>query len=278
MIRSIVILLLLLPFANSSAQEYKTIKANEDIYLVGKGNRSFSLFYLVDDGVVVIDPMNNEHAGATLEAIRKITDKPILNLFYSHNHWDHIGGGAIFKEEDAKIIAHKEAAVNIAASPEVIKPDSLWIGNKAEFHFGKSILETYYFGKNHGDGMTVFRFPQHNAIFIVDLVVPDRVLYSYLPDAQPKEWRLHLDSISELDFDAIYMSHERAIGDRRDLQLMKDYFDDLYAAVENEMNAGTPFFDIPEKVELPKYTHLKKYDEWLHMNVWRILMEKSIGQ
>ena len=87
-----------------------------------------------------------------------------------------------------------------------------------------------------------------------------------------------LKEIQQLDFDTLLMSHVRAVGTRKDLTLMQNYFDDLYAAVQKELDNGTNLFKIPNKVELPKYKHWKNYEEWLPMNVWRILMEKSIGQ
>ncbi|WP_370091865.1 hypothetical protein [Winogradskyella sp.] len=70
----------------------------------------------------------------------------------------------------------------------------------------------------------------------------------------------------------------RVKGSRKDITFMQDYFAALYEAVENELKKGTSFFEIPDKVKLPQYKNLKNYDKWLPMNVWRILMEKSIGK
>ncbi len=258
------------------AQPIETIRVQQDLYLVG--DRTYSCFYLTEEGVIVIDPLDSVHAAAAMDAIKKVTDKPVQYVFYSHNHWDHISGGQVFKEQGATVISHVEAAHHITPNPAVVLPDSTWQGEKATFTLGGKTLELYFYGRNHGDGMTVFRFPEYNAIFIVDLVVPDRVLYAYLPDASPKDWVEDLKKIQALAFDAVYMAHVRAVGDRRDVTRMQQYFDDLYAAVEKELNNGTPFFDIPTTVTLPQYKNLRNYEEWLPMNVWRILMEKTIGQ
>lgn len=259
-----------------SQHHIETIKAHENLYFVG--DRTFSCFYITSVGVIVIDPLDSLHASATLSAIRKVTDKPVKYVFYSHNHWDHISGGQIFKELGATIISHIEAKENITPNPKVLIPDSTWSGHETTFTLGGKTLQLYYFGRNHGEGMTVFRFPEYNAIFVIDLVVPDRVLYAYLPDASPKDWVEDLKKIQELEFDAVYMAHVRAIGDRSDITLMQQYFADLYAAVDKALNSETPFFEIPTTVKLPQYENLKNYEEWLPLNVWRILMEKSIGQ
>ncbi|MFA0963652.1 MBL fold metallo-hydrolase [Roseivirga sp. BDSF3-8] len=262
--------------AFSQALQKEVIKAKDNLYFTG--DRTYSAFYITDEGVIVIDPLDSANAAFTMQAIRSLTKKPVTYVFYSHNHWDHISGARVFKDQGAKIVSHQKAADNIAPNPDVLMPDSTWQGDYATFTYGGHTIELYYYGYNHGNGMTVFRFPQHNAVFIIDLVVPDRVLYAYLPDASPRNWVQHLQEIQKLDFDEAYFSHLRAIGDRSDLTLMQNYFRDLYAAVEQALNDGTPFFDIPQSVKLPQYSHLKNYDTWLHMNVWRILMEKSIGQ
>lgn len=271
-------LVLLLVFITGmlQAQEYKTIKVNDQIYMVG--NRTFSAFLITDSSVVVIDPINANHAKATKKAIDSITSLPVSHVFYSHNHWDHISGAQIFKAEGAKIISHELALKNTTPNPEVVWPDETWKGSQTKYTIGNTDIELYFYGRNHGDGMTVFRFPDYNTVFTIDLVVPDRVLYAYLPDADPKNWVQSLKQIDALEFDTLLMSHVRAVGSREDLHLIQQYFKDLYDAVQAELDKGTAFFEIPQAVELPQYKNLKNYEEWLHMNVWRILMEKSIGK
>lgn len=275
--KNILTIISLLFIHNYFAQnEIKVYQANKDIFLVG--DRVFSLYFITPSGVVVIDPINEKIATETLKSIRKQTNLPIKYVIYSHNHWDHNSGGEIFKKQGATFIAHEEAAKNMSPNKNVVKPDSLWSGDKTVLAFEKENLELFYYGKNHGEGMTVFNFPKRNTVFTVDLVVPDRVLYAYLPDAKPKFWLEDLYEIRKLKFNQLLMAHVRPIGTRKDLNLQIQYFEDLYSETEKAINNGTPFFEIPNKVKLPQYQHLQNYEEWLHMNVWRILMEKSIGQ
>src|SRR5262249_1718049 len=56
------------------------------------------------DGVIVTDPINSMAAKNMMDEIRKLTDKPVKFVIYSHNHWDHIAGARIFKDQGAKII------------------------------------------------------------------------------------------------------------------------------------------------------------------------------
>lgn len=73
------------------------------------------------------------------------------------------------------------------------------------------------------------------------------------------------------------MAHVRPIGSRKDLNLQIRYFEDLYQATLKALDSKVPFFEIPTTVKMPQYEHLQNYKEWLHMNVWRILMEISTG-
>jgi alkyl sulfatase BDS1-like metallo-beta-lactamase superfamily hydrolase len=49
------------------------------------------------DGIVIIDTnLTLEHAQDTLKEIRKITDKPVVAVVYTHHHGDHINGAQAF--------------------------------------------------------------------------------------------------------------------------------------------------------------------------------------
>lgn len=52
-----------------------------------------------DDGIIIVDTMETEEEGrAVLAEFRKITDKPIKAIIYTHNHTDHVFGASAFAE------------------------------------------------------------------------------------------------------------------------------------------------------------------------------------
>lgn len=258
--------------------EIREFKIEENLYRVG--DRAFALYYITNDGVIVVDPMGEKIATKMMEFIRARTNLPVKYVFYSHNHWDHIAGGQVFKDAGAIFIAHAAAAENIGAgNPSVVTPDEVWSGSQKTFTFGGKNIEMTYFGeKNHGEGNVIFKFTEYNSIYIADLVVPDRVFYLYMPDSKPKNWLSHLYQIQAMDFDKIYPAHVRTVATKEDLNNVIAYFEDLYKAVDEKIAEGVPFFEIPAKVDMPKWKHLLFYDEWLKLNVMRILQEKSFGQ
>lgn len=62
-----------------------------------------------DDGVFIVDVLESAtEAKEVLAEFRKITEKPIEALIYTHNHTDHVFGGAIFAEgRDIPVYAHE---------------------------------------------------------------------------------------------------------------------------------------------------------------------------
>lgn len=61
-----------------------------------------------DDGLIIIDTTESTKAAENILAeFRKITDKPVKTIIYTHSHRDHISGATVFAEgADVEIIAH----------------------------------------------------------------------------------------------------------------------------------------------------------------------------
>jgi glyoxylase-like metal-dependent hydrolase (beta-lactamase superfamily II) len=264
--------------AQTAKPAYKTTEVAPGLYSFGAG-MAFNAFMVTDDGVVVMDSFDTDFAKASLEAIRKVTDKPIKYLIYSHNHYDHISGGEVFKAEGATILSHIAAAnwLKRHPSPDVVMPDKTWSGSKSVLKVGRSQINLLYFGANHGEGMTVFQFPREKAIYTVDLVVPNRVAFAYMPDFSPKEWERTLAEMDKLDFDQVMFAHNAPVGPRKSVADQLEFLQDLRAAIFAEFKKGTPFMQIPNAVKLPQYEAWDGYKEWLPMNTWRVLLEIAMG-
>lgn len=59
------------------------------------------------DGLVIIDTTESLTAAKTIwEEFRKITDKPVKYVIYTHNHGDHFRGTKAFYQPGIKVIAH----------------------------------------------------------------------------------------------------------------------------------------------------------------------------
>lgn len=60
-----------------------------------------------DDSCILIDTLNGkEVAQDALAELRRITDKPVRTIFYTHTHFDHTSGAGVFAQDGTEIIAH----------------------------------------------------------------------------------------------------------------------------------------------------------------------------
>ena len=51
----------------------------------------------------------------------------------------------------------------------------------------------------------------------------------------------------------------------------------MRTAIYAELQKGTNPFMIPSTLQLPKYEDWKMYNQWLEMNVWRVLLDEWMG-
>lgn len=268
---------------NPKELQPNTIKLSEDVYSIGKKEWGFySLVVITDEGVIVMDPSRNAHADLVLTEIKKLTPKPVTHLFLSHNHWDHTKGGRLFKEQGATIISHKEAFEWLEANPheDLTQPDTYWQGTDTTYSIGGKDIELHYYGINHGMGMTVFRLPNEKVVYIADLVIPHRVIYTIVPDFTPTEWIRTLKEIEKLDFEKALFSHGadgQFIGGKKQVTEVREFLVDLRAAVKVEYEKGTSLSEIPKYIDLPKYHDWGNYDDWIEMNAMRMALDLHFG-
>ncbi len=265
----------------STLPEYTTEVA-ENIYSYGNPNMGyFSMFVVTEKGVAVFETVNTQHSQGMLAAIQQITDKPVRKVFHSHNHWDHSAGGKVFQDVGAKTIAHHQAyewMVN-NPNPDMSIPSKFWKGSRKDIKMGDTTIELHYLGMNHGLGMTVFVLPKERIAYIADLVTPNRVLFSIVPDFNIKPFVASLKKIESLDFDNAVYSHSNAspFEAKSWVTTTHEFISDIRGAIFAEFAKGTPFGQIPTVIDLPKYNGLAMYNEWLSMNVWRIMLDDVMG-
>ena len=229
------IFLVFFAVSSGTSAQPATVEVAEGVYAFdgSKFTGYNSMFITTGNGVIVIEPVNPNHAKALLTAIRAVTDEPITYLFHSHNHWDHSKGGQIFKDEGATIIAHKAAYDWMQANPhpQVVQPDEGWEGARKDIQLGNKTLELHYLGMNHGMGTTIYRVAEQKVIYIGDLVTPKRVLFTIVPDFNMKETLRSLQEIEAMDFEKSVFSHGMAVGGKPEVSAARQYILDLQAAI-----------------------------------------------
>ena len=128
-----------------------------------------NIILIGNDGIIVTDPLTPEAAAILNDELKKISDKPIKYVAYSHSHWDHVSGGQVFKDQGASFVAHEQCLQNWLEnqSKNVVKPDQVF-ANEYRIDVGDSALEMYYFGPSHDNCRVVFLTQPDRYIFIAD--------------------------------------------------------------------------------------------------------------
>ena len=127
--------------------ETTKVEGTDNVYIFRNGNHQ-SMFIVTKAGVIATDPIayGRPTGGQTyVDEIKKVTDKPIKYLIYSHHHYDHIAGGKAFKDAGARIIAHKNVKVHLAplGDPNTVLPDEIvrrQEGHQARRHHARAHL------------------------------------------------------------------------------------------------------------------------------------------
>ena len=187
---SVLMYIFSVPFALSANENSGIREISDSVYTFTLGEGNHSMFVIGEDGVAVFETFHSGHSQKLLEAVQNLTDKPIKYAFISHNHWDHASGGQVFSNVGAQTVMHKRAAVWLEANPgrDTALPDITWSGDSEDFDMGDFTVNMHYLGLNHGMGLTVFTIPERRAVYIADLVTPNRVMFSVVPDFNIGEW------------------------------------------------------------------------------------------
>jgi glyoxylase-like metal-dependent hydrolase (beta-lactamase superfamily II) len=266
----------------SGAAAQTTTKVADGVYSFARPDGYISMFVVTSEGVIAIEPVNTKHATGLLAAIKAVTDQPVRYLLHSHNHWDHSGGGAVFRQAGANILAHREAYDWMKANPhrDMVLPDEGWTSARKDITLGGTTVEMHYVGMSHGLGITVFRVAQQKVAYIADIVTPNRVLFAILPDFNISAMTGALLKVEALDFDKAVFSHtnlKSPVGGKQHVIETRQFIADLQGAIVAQFKKGTPFTSIPQAVKLPKYEKWAMYDQWLPLNVWRVMLDMYMG-
>jgi glyoxylase-like metal-dependent hydrolase (beta-lactamase superfamily II) len=268
--------------AQAPATPFDFTKVTDSVYSFRSGFHR-AMVVVTSDGIVVTDPISAVAAKNMMDEIRKVTDKPVKYVIYSHNHWDHITGAGIFKEQGAKIIQHELAAKHTRAKSDVIAADQTFSGDKHVLTLGDQTLELIYVGPSHGHGMLVTLLPKERLLNVVDIVTPRRIGFRGFPETSPQDSIVALRKVEALEFDRIVPGHGPAVAPKAEVTAIREYLQDLTKAVtEATQKTGNPYAidKITELVKTdlrPKYGQWGEFEEWMSLNVDRIALEQRLG-
>ena len=248
-------------------------------------------FVVTERGVIVFDTLNTPARGRELAAaITAQTGKPVLLVFNTHHHYDHVFGNQAF---GAPIIAHYTLPQQLAqAAARDLMPISIaaWISEHPEDHWMADELELVYphilFERRlvldlppvrmvvqHLGGHTpetiVVDLPDEGVLFAGDLVFEGRV--PFLRHAHIGNTLKALRWLQRLGARTVVPGH----GDLCDMTYVirfRDYVNDLREKVKELIEQGWEKGDVLDSDQLPPWWTQDR-PELFRANVARIYDE-----
>ena len=225
-----------------------------------------NFFLIGEDGIILTDPLTVEAAKILDTELRKISDKPIKYVAYSHSHWDHISGGQVFKDRGAEFVAHQKCEENWLnnPNPNVVKPDIVF-DKTYTISVGTPSLEMHYWGPSHDNCRVGFLIRPDKIMFIADDANPPNgwnMLYgagladtyifnlvTFFLQAEKLAAREGVESVigSHMSFDKNPMNLvSGTIGSVRIIREQRLFYQNVIEAVEKAMANGIPNQNIPD--------------------------------
>ena len=109
---------------HSKLFEKEVVEVTDGVHVAGGFGLANSIMLEGDDGIIIVDTMESaDEARTVLAEFRKITDKPVKAIIYTHNHTDHVFGAAGFAEgKDIPVYAHESTSYYINRVVNQIRP------------------------------------------------------------------------------------------------------------------------------------------------------------
>ena len=197
-----------------------------------------SAFLVTDEGVVVFDAPAS-FGKSIPSAIAKVTDKPIKMLVYSHVHKDHIGGSMAFKDiKGLQIVALDSVSdfLKEMHDPDRLLPNVTFKSAKTIKLGGKTVeLTRRMYHSPEGD--LFIYIPQAKFLMAVDSVTSGYVPFQGFDlTTDFHEYLKMFDEILAYKFDTFVGGHLTDIGTKEDVEITKEYTNDVYSTVKRIHN------------------------------------------
>jgi glyoxylase-like metal-dependent hydrolase (beta-lactamase superfamily II) len=168
---------------NSAAIKDSLIKVSDNVHIIlPLGVATNILVYESEDGLIIVDAQFEELEPTITKLLNSISDKPVLYVFNTHFHFDHVDGNKAFGKKGVKIIGHDnlrkrlltdqviggrliQKAYPYDALPYITFSDSLTIHEKDEE------IKIFYVKNAHTDTDAFIEFKNENIFHTGDVFV-----------------------------------------------------------------------------------------------------------
>ncbi len=191
----------------------RTIKVADNVYTYEDfhaGDEKFTttnLFVVTPDGVLVADGQGSPEATKGLvDAIARVTPKPIKYVVVCSDHGDHTAGNASFPSGVTYII-HPTSKATLERAQNSWRPpgDAIVVPEKRSIVLGGQTFEVMFLGRAHTGGDLAVWLPRQKILFLSEIFL-NRV-FPAMRSAYPTEWLKTLDAAEAMKADIFIAGH-----------------------------------------------------------------------
>jgi glyoxylase-like metal-dependent hydrolase (beta-lactamase superfamily II) len=102
-----------------------------DLYRASNG-AWHNIFLVTSEGIILVDPINTPFATWLKQQLDERFKVPVRYVVYSHSHWDHVEGGAVFADT-ARFVAHETVLTNMDGRYPHMPGDMIDRNNNGQF-------------------------------------------------------------------------------------------------------------------------------------------------
>ncbi|MEP6772360.1 MAG: MBL fold metallo-hydrolase [Polaromonas sp.] len=204
-----------------------------------------TVFYVGDQGVLLMDPLGDGNGAAVLKAIGSVTRLPVTAVLYSHNHADHIGDVQVFADaakaaaKPLRIIASDATAKKQQALKSALPAATDVVAfNGGSFNFEGLVVKALGFVRAaHTDDSAAWLMVEEGILHAPDMTNPDQMPYLGFGGSENAVYLAdNLDQLAQGDWKHFSGGHGN-VGSRADIAFMQTYVADLRAAVGKAVQA-----------------------------------------
>ena len=181
----------------------RTIKLADNVYgyeeIRQPGFTTVSLFVVGSDGVLIADGQGSPEATQKLlDAIAKVTTKPIKWYIVGSDHGDHTAGNSVLPKGIAYVVTPFSKTQMKLDAPAMA-------GDKQVIDAGGIEVQALFLGRAHTGGDLVVYLPKQKILFMSEVFL-NRV-FPAMRSAYPTEWVGVIDKALKLDVDRFVPGH-----------------------------------------------------------------------
>lgn len=276
-------LLLLCVCLNSHAeqQSYRIEKLSENLYaaIARTGSTATSnAFFLVGDTYVVAGGahMTRQASADLVEAISKVTSKPLRFFILPHHHPGYTSVDFDLPKE-VDVIMTLPVWGNLNSEVRDIPYPVIFYSDGLTLKTGSNTIIITNMGKAHSTGDSMVYFPEAKVLFTSDLVYINSV--GYLGEGHMEDWVLSLDFMMQFDAENIIPGHG-PVSSKDAIIKYSDFLRAFLSEIIKHIEAGDSLEKTKDSFSLPRYKHLEGYDQLLDLNIERAYtnLKKSLNK